>query len=540
MSYRGLTDSPILPAPPSHTRGTRADQWKQGEARAASKQKPQKRKQITAVACQPCKQRKSKCDGLRPACSACQQKNTSDCLYDMSADQRRTAALKEKIMQFQDHGEELKEIIQIVCETSDREEAITIVKQLQQGNYHNSTEILTLLKTKVSGFTLSASYRRDQTIDIEYKDKGSLSSPDSVLWALSPQSPVFQTADASWILETVEQKRNPFSPNIPSPSEASIPTYATSSQLSQAPSTLLSGQQASSEQTQSHPYPERKLKRARNFGKPLRETICNQATRIRTSDSRSTPVTPPGTLSTDSTLVPICLVRPASGEYNDLLSECLQSFIMQKRQMIQEGCSAGQVLGPLKLYPTVNNYNTMMYSQSSAPNVCEWVVSMMSWMNIDRHPEKMAMTLLGVLFLTWAIVPSEENYQAMPIWMRPTPTQIIMPHLAWIDMIPWPEIRDSFIRYADQLHGMEGLQTFVSNLSVNWTMQGLDVMVAIPNTNVLALSQVFEAYIRNLDNWSLDPAVLLVYPDLAGMAWFTPTVNNSLGLNKMDGQYMFP
>ncbi|KAF2495878.1 hypothetical protein BU16DRAFT_359558 [Lophium mytilinum] len=222
------------------------------------------------------------------------------------------------------------------------------------------------------------------------------------------------------------------------------------------------------------------------------------------------------------------------------MSERLQMFMKQKRQMIQEGWSVEQVLGPLEMYPTVNSCNSMTDSHSMTPNVCEWVVSMMSWMNIGRHPERMAMTLLGVLFLTWAIVPSEKNYQAMPPWMRPTPTQIIVPHPAWIDMIPWPEIRDFFIRFADQSHGMEVLQTFVSSLSVNWNSLLSNVAVEIPNTNMLALSQSFEVYIRDLGNWSLDPAVLHVYPDLAGMACFAPIASRSSRLDKMDGQYMFP
>jgi len=67
---------------------------------------------------------------------------------------------------------------------------------------------------------------------------------------------------------------------------------------------------------------------------------------------------------------------------------------------------------------------------------------------------------------------------------------------------------------------MEVLQVFVPNLSINWNLHLADVAVAIPTTNMLALTPSFEAYIRNVDNWWLDPAVLLVYPGLAGMAKF--------------------
>ncbi|KAF2401527.1 hypothetical protein EJ06DRAFT_394998 [Trichodelitschia bisporula] len=61
-----------------------------------SRQLP-KRNKVTAVACQPCQTRKSKCDGGRPVCSACVSKGRTDCVYDTASDQRRTVALKQRI-----------------------------------------------------------------------------------------------------------------------------------------------------------------------------------------------------------------------------------------------------------------------------------------------------------------------------------------------------------------------------------------------------------------------------------------------------------
>jgi len=48
------------------------------------------------------------------------------------------------------------------------------------------------------------------------------------------------------------------------------------------------------------------------------------------------------------------------------------------------------------------------------------------------------------------------------------------------------------------------------------------------------VTQSFDAYIRNLENWSLDPAVLRVYPELAGMAWFSPVGTPEFGTPKID------
>ncbi|KIW06813.1 uncharacterized protein PV09_02493 [Verruconis gallopava] len=74
-----------------------------------------KRSKVTAVACQPCQKRKSKCDGLRPICSSCQQKGRTDCVYDSSSDLRRTSALKQRIENLQQEVSDLKDILLALC-----------------------------------------------------------------------------------------------------------------------------------------------------------------------------------------------------------------------------------------------------------------------------------------------------------------------------------------------------------------------------------------------------------------------------------------
>jgi hypothetical protein len=37
----------------------------------------------------------------------------------------------------------------------------------------------------------------------------------------------------------------------------------------------------------------------------------------------------------------------------------------------------------------------------------------------------------------WIITRSEEDYYAMPHWLRPTEAQITTAHPLWVDIIPW-------------------------------------------------------------------------------------------------------
>ncbi|KAF2228973.1 hypothetical protein EV356DRAFT_435816, partial [Viridothelium virens] len=53
-----------------------------------------KRQQV-AAACKACHRRKSKCDGVRPACTACQQRGIP-CHYDVEPEESRMMALKRR------------------------------------------------------------------------------------------------------------------------------------------------------------------------------------------------------------------------------------------------------------------------------------------------------------------------------------------------------------------------------------------------------------------------------------------------------------
>ncbi|TID21687.1 fungal specific transcription factor domain-containing protein [Venturia nashicola] len=106
---RTTSDELIQANSPDGFDGTEGAQSKAGG-------KSMKRAKVTAVACQPCQKRKSKCDGQRPTCSACNTKSTeSECHYDSAGDQRRTSALKDRIDAGERESQDLKMIIDAMC-----------------------------------------------------------------------------------------------------------------------------------------------------------------------------------------------------------------------------------------------------------------------------------------------------------------------------------------------------------------------------------------------------------------------------------------
>ncbi|KAF2671439.1 hypothetical protein BT63DRAFT_423637 [Microthyrium microscopicum] len=103
--------------------------------------------------------------------------------------------------------------------------------------------------------------------------------------------------------------------------------------------------------------------------------------------------------------------------------------------------------------------------------------------------------------------------------MRPTPSQLTIAHPAWIDYVPWPEIRDHFIRWPSSIGHGDVQSFFASHTHINWPSTHGDMLCIDPTTESLALSDEFESWAKDINNWSLDSAVEEHYPTIATMAW---------------------
>src|SRR4051812_10272856 len=69
-----------------------------------------KRGKITVVACEPCRKRKTKCDGTRPVCMTCQARS-GRCHYDMENQDRKLTHLRAEQKQ---RGQEIGALLSIV------------------------------------------------------------------------------------------------------------------------------------------------------------------------------------------------------------------------------------------------------------------------------------------------------------------------------------------------------------------------------------------------------------------------------------------
>ncbi len=125
-----------------------------------------------------------------------------------------------------------------------------------------------------------------------------------------------------------------------------------------------------------------------------------------------------------------------------------------------------------------------------------------------RLPERVA-TLLNVSSLVrWLIAPTRANYYALPPYLHLTSTQLAVPHPPWVDVTPWPEVRDWFCHTATSEARYHTILS-VSNetLSINWPYHDEDILLHGAGEEIL-VNPVFERHIRNLRNWTLGPRIV--------------------------------
>jgi hypothetical protein len=197
------------------------------------------------------------------------------------------------------------------------------------------------------------------------------------------------------------------------------------------------------------------------------------------------------------------------------LDSILLDFLHERQQQAAEGVATPKLVGPA--YPSVSSLLNPAHSVHSHPLSKMFTDILGTFPDISTLPEKIAVLYIMFLIMRWQISPTEENYERLPDWVTPRPSQLFTPHPAWIDHLPWPSMRDKLIRD----HNMPEYSfdnffiPFTSTLSLNWPYQETDTLLSTGDGEDLLINPVFERHLRRLDNWSLGPLFAKTFPGLA-------------------------
>ncbi|KAK1763982.1 hypothetical protein QBC33DRAFT_572924 [Phialemonium atrogriseum] len=208
----------------------------------------------------------------------------------------------------------------------------------------------------------------------------------------------------------------------------------------------------------------------------------------------------------------IATVLPSHFPSTCPLDEILLDFLSSRRDMLSKGVSLESVAGPEK--PTVKALFTAELATPVHP-LSGIMSRVLSTFPCVGEPEKLAFFYLMCQTMRWQISPTKENYFAMPTWLRPTVTQIAVPHAIWIDNIPWPSVRDVLIENADKYPFEVFSEQYSQRVTVNWPFDVLDAVSDLDNEAVL--HSIFEKHIRNLKNWTVSAEFRGCFPEVASL-----------------------
>ncbi|KAH8746654.1 hypothetical protein BGZ57DRAFT_935899 [Hyaloscypha finlandica] len=154
--------------------------------------------------------------------------------------------------------------------------------------------------------------------------------------------------------------------------------------------------------------------------------------------------------------------------------------------------------------------HSMLYPVTSAI-----VQDVIQCLTVESLPEQIGILYVMCYILRWIITGTEEDYYAMPDWLRPGAAQLCTAHPIWVDIMP-PKSRDRLCREAHYHDKFEAFKERANEtISVNWPYKSEDTLIQMSPTE-FALNPVFTTHIRTLGNWTYGPSFLKDYPEFEG------------------------
>ncbi|OHF02435.1 BZIP transcription factor [Colletotrichum orchidophilum] len=196
------------------------------------------------------------------------------------------------------------------------------------------------------------------------------------------------------------------------------------------------------------------------------------------------------------------------------LDSLLLDFLHERRQRAAEGLPPHEIIGPR--YPSVLSLLNPANSKFSHPLSKVFTDILATFPDLSALPQRVAVLYIMFLIMRWQISPTEENYERLPDWARPLPSQLSTEHPAWIDHVPFPAMRDKLCReYNPRDYLFDNFFVpFTTTLSLNWPYEETDTLLQVPDSDEVLINPVFERHLSRLENWTLGQAFNQTFPKL--------------------------
>ncbi|KAL2212990.1 hypothetical protein CC79DRAFT_1374457 [Sarocladium strictum] len=236
-------------------------------------------------------------------------------------------------------------------------------------------------------------------------------------------------------------------------------------------------------------------------------------------DGVDMPGASPGVASTVSSLsTPLWEMFPKNITPTCLADTILQGFITTMRaEGVQKASRSGQKAARFPLRPNLQSLLDKEHrSEDDISNVVADILG--TYREIEGLPKQVAVFYLMATLLKWMVLLDKQSWDLIPLWLRPVPSQLSIPHAAWIDRIPWPRAREYLISHP-QITLDDFAAPYSSGFKLNWPYDPESVLLtASTSVNGVAettINPVYEEHMRQIRHWTVGDAFRARFPELS-------------------------
>ncbi|KAJ6276563.1 hypothetical protein J3E71DRAFT_245739 [Bipolaris maydis] len=412
------------------------------------------RGKITLIACESCRKRTSKCDGVRPKCNACQSKNLT-CTYDVVEDGKTTTQLRAHVRQLAKEIEDMKSVVSLLAMASDRVSSANWAAEIEKNGfaYHSAEDIRK---------ALSGGVRADPRESLLRISHEALGGPTLAL-----------LEDDSFGTLGNEAFGRP-------------PHYVGAS-----------------------PYGESFWEKRCLFIPARREAHAKTGrTRERSHSSI-------GFLQDIALVNATVSINPAPRSF-EAVTNALGKFSLDcvfyqrmKQDLLASGCSEVEVFGECEI--DVDTLLLGFMDPQDAQPVSTWCSRTCNrLLPAASLPVKLASVWVLTKLMRYLIWPSAENMNANPDWLVPTVGNLQYDML--INLVPWPQVRQLLHQYPQEY----SVGHFFGQIGITWPHAAKACYYWDIEAGYTRMTPLFESIVVDLNNWIISPKILEIMPQLEG------------------------
>ena len=117
------------------------------------------------------------------------------------------------------------------------------------------------------------------------------------------------------------------------------------------------------------------------------------------------------------------------------LDNLMLDFLADSRARAANGVRLRALVGPP--YPSFTSLVCPDRDGDAHPLSKLFTDILRTFPDISGLPEQVAVLLVMFLIMRWMIEPTQENYDRLPEWVTPRPSQLFISHAAWVSYVPW-------------------------------------------------------------------------------------------------------